>query len=348
MRLNGAAAPDKGIPQDLIEKAHCIVIVPDFKAEAFVFGGKNRKGYLFCRNSRGWSAPGTVRIEVGISCVLFLHLVVIVFGVRWALAGSPQFDVSNSASFTALASDPNPQEIIQRSVEANQADWKEADKYSFTERDEETPGDSVEKVKTYRVLMLEGSPYSRLIAVNDEPVPSERQAEEVRKLEREIYNRQHERKEERDQRIAKYSKERDQDHALLKEMAGALDYTVVGTESLDGHDVGVLDATSKSSYKPKNRETKILTGMIGKLWIDKATYQWVRVEAQVVRPISFLGFIAKVGPGTSFVLDQEPMSGNLWLPKHFSMKVNATILGFLHRNSSKDETYSDYRIEDRP
>ena len=38
------AAPDKGIPQDLLENAHCIVIVPDLKTAAFVFGGKYGKG----------------------------------------------------------------------------------------------------------------------------------------------------------------------------------------------------------------------------------------------------------------------------------------------------------------
>ena len=61
------AAPDKGIPQELLEKAHCIVIVPDLKTAAFVVGGKYGKGYLSCRNKRGagWSAPGTVRIEGG-------------------------------------------------------------------------------------------------------------------------------------------------------------------------------------------------------------------------------------------------------------------------------------------
>ena len=74
-RLNDAAivfsevmgTPDKGIPQDLLEKAHCIVIVPDLKTAAFVVGGKYGKGYLSCRSASGagWSAPGTVRIEGG-------------------------------------------------------------------------------------------------------------------------------------------------------------------------------------------------------------------------------------------------------------------------------------------
>src|SRR5438874_987393 len=61
------AAPDKGIPQEMLENAHCIVIVPGLKTAAFVFGGKFGKGYVSCRNKTGpgWSAPGTVRIEGG-------------------------------------------------------------------------------------------------------------------------------------------------------------------------------------------------------------------------------------------------------------------------------------------
>ena len=61
------AAPDKGIPEDLLAKAHCIVIVPGVKTAAFVVGAKYGKGYLSCRNRDGvgWSAPGTVRIEGG-------------------------------------------------------------------------------------------------------------------------------------------------------------------------------------------------------------------------------------------------------------------------------------------
>jgi lipid-binding SYLF domain-containing protein len=61
------STPDKGIPQELLENAHCIVIVPDMKTAAFLVGGKYGKGYMSCRNSStmGWSAPGTVRIEGG-------------------------------------------------------------------------------------------------------------------------------------------------------------------------------------------------------------------------------------------------------------------------------------------
>jgi len=61
------ATPDKGIPREMLEHAHCIVIVPDLKTGAFIFGAKYGKGILSCRNKvgAGWSAPGTVRIEGG-------------------------------------------------------------------------------------------------------------------------------------------------------------------------------------------------------------------------------------------------------------------------------------------
>lgn len=61
------STPDKGIPQELLENAHCIVIVPGMKKAAFIVGAKYGKGYLSCRarGAMGWSAPGTVRIEGG-------------------------------------------------------------------------------------------------------------------------------------------------------------------------------------------------------------------------------------------------------------------------------------------
>jgi len=60
------ATPDKSIPQDLLAKAHCIVIVPGLKQAAFAVGGKYGRGFAVCRRGRsGWGAPGAVRVEGG-------------------------------------------------------------------------------------------------------------------------------------------------------------------------------------------------------------------------------------------------------------------------------------------
>src|SRR5213593_1669905 len=74
-RLNAAAdvlseimsAPDKGIPQDLLDKAACAVIVPSVKKGAFIVGAKYGRGFIVCRRKSGrdWSAPAGVKVEGG-------------------------------------------------------------------------------------------------------------------------------------------------------------------------------------------------------------------------------------------------------------------------------------------
>jgi len=60
------AAPDKSIPQDLLNKASCVVLVPGLKKGAFVIGGKYGKGFAVCRAAQqGWGPPAAIRIEGG-------------------------------------------------------------------------------------------------------------------------------------------------------------------------------------------------------------------------------------------------------------------------------------------
>ncbi len=59
--------PDKGIPQELLEKAQCVVVVPGLKKGAFILGGKYGKGVVTCRKpgGTGWTAPASIRVEGG-------------------------------------------------------------------------------------------------------------------------------------------------------------------------------------------------------------------------------------------------------------------------------------------
>jgi len=60
-------ASDKGVPQDLLNKAACVVVVPNLKAGGFIIGGKYGKGFFTCRKTSGigWSAPGSIKITGG-------------------------------------------------------------------------------------------------------------------------------------------------------------------------------------------------------------------------------------------------------------------------------------------
>ena len=60
-------ASDKGIPQDLLNKAKCVVVVPGMKKAGFIFGAKYGRGFAACRRAggSGWSAPAAMRVEGG-------------------------------------------------------------------------------------------------------------------------------------------------------------------------------------------------------------------------------------------------------------------------------------------
>lgn len=60
-------AGDRGIPQDLLRKASCVVVVPNLKKGGFIVGAEYGKGFFTCRKSSGvgWSAPGSLRITGG-------------------------------------------------------------------------------------------------------------------------------------------------------------------------------------------------------------------------------------------------------------------------------------------
>jgi lipid-binding SYLF domain-containing protein len=58
-------ASDQGIPQDLLRKARCVIVVPGLKKVAFIGGGKYGRGYASCMTRKGWSPPAAVRIEGG-------------------------------------------------------------------------------------------------------------------------------------------------------------------------------------------------------------------------------------------------------------------------------------------
>ena len=59
------AVPDKDVPQNLWDKADCVIVVPSLKKAAFIVGGEYGKGLMSCRRSGGWSAPIFMELEKG-------------------------------------------------------------------------------------------------------------------------------------------------------------------------------------------------------------------------------------------------------------------------------------------
>jgi len=113
-------ASDKGIPQDLLQKAQCVVVVPGLKKVAFIGGGKYGRGYASCLTKKGWSAPafflvtgGSFGLQIGGQAGDLIMLIMNKDGMQHLL--SSQFALGADAS---VAAGP-----VGRHAEGN-TDWK--------------------------------------------------------------------------------------------------------------------------------------------------------------------------------------------------------------------------------
>jgi hypothetical protein len=228
--------------------------------------------------------------------------------------------------------------VLQKSTEKNDIYWNAAPEYDYLETDGQPGGGT----KTFEELMILGSRYERLVAINGNPLSPGQEAQEQRKLNATIMRRQNESQEDRDQRLAKEEQVRKRDHALIEQIPKAFDFDYLKDEQLAGRDCYVLRAIPKPGYQPPNRETQVLKGAQGRIWVDKETYNWIKAEAEVIRPVSIVSYLARVEPGTRFELDTAPVSDEVWMPSHFTMKARAKILLVFPHESSQDESYYGY------
>jgi hypothetical protein len=192
--------------------------------------------------------------------------------------------------------------------------------------------------------MIDCSPYQRLIEINGEPLDAAQRLAEAQKEQRERRRRAHESAEERKTRIAKYERDRRRDNQMMNQLSVAFTFKLVGTQTVRGFNVYDLKATPRPGYRPVNMSSQVLPGMTGELWIDQKTFQWVKVTAQVIHPVSIEGFLAQVEPGTHFELERSPVGdGSAWLVSHFAMSSNAKVLYMFSHSSQEDDTFWDYQ-----
>jgi lipid-binding SYLF domain-containing protein len=100
------STPDKGIPEEVLNGAKCIVIVPDLIKGGFVFGAKHGRGVATCRTSDGWSAPafisvggGSWGLQIGVEDIDLVMLVMNDRGLQHLL--SSKFELTGEGSVAA-------------------------------------------------------------------------------------------------------------------------------------------------------------------------------------------------------------------------------------------------------
>jgi lipid-binding SYLF domain-containing protein len=100
------SAPDKGIPEEILEHAKCVAVVPHMIKGGFVFGAENGRGVATCRTAEGWSAPaffaitgGSWGLQIGVEGVDLVMIIQNDRGMRQLLAS--KFQIGGDASAAA-------------------------------------------------------------------------------------------------------------------------------------------------------------------------------------------------------------------------------------------------------
>src|SRR5678815_4551966 len=98
-------APDKGIPEEVLSNAKCILVVPNLIKGGFIFGGKHGRGVATCRTSNGWSAPAFVSVgggswglQIGVEGVDLVMLIMNDQGFQHLLSSKFQLTGEGSAA----------------------------------------------------------------------------------------------------------------------------------------------------------------------------------------------------------------------------------------------------------
>ncbi len=99
------AAPDKGIPEEVVSDAKCIVVVPHLVKAGFILGGKHGRGVASCRTATGWSAPAFVSVgggswglQIGVESVDLVMLIMNDRGLQHLLSSKFQLSGEGSAA----------------------------------------------------------------------------------------------------------------------------------------------------------------------------------------------------------------------------------------------------------
>jgi SH3 domain-containing YSC84-like protein 1 len=99
------AMPDNGIPEEVLEHAKCVAVVPHMVKGGFVFGGKGGKGVATCRTANGWSAPAFITIsggswglQIGVEAVDLVMIIQNEKGMQKLLSSNFQLGADASAA----------------------------------------------------------------------------------------------------------------------------------------------------------------------------------------------------------------------------------------------------------
>jgi len=220
--------------------------------------------------------------------------------------------------------------------------------YTYIERDEEHRVDGKgavksTEVKTYEVMELYGEQVQRLIEKDGKPLNAKDAAKEEEKIQKALDKRKNESEGDRRKRQEKEAKEREDERKFVREVADAYNFNLVGTELLGNREVWVIDGEPRPGFEPRMKESKLLTKVRGRVWIDKNDLQLAKMDVEILDTISWGLFLARIHKGTRFTLEQTRVNDEVWLPLHVAAHVDVRLALLKNFDVNVEQSYRDYK-----
>ena len=220
--------------------------------------------------------------------------------------------------------------------------------YTYVERQEAHKLDghgAVKKIesRTSEVLEIYGELVARLTAKDDKPLPADEAKKEDEKIQKIIDKRKNESEADRRKRVEREEKSREEDRKFVLEIADAFNFRLVGSEVFDGRDAWVLEGEPRPGYEPKRREARILSKFKGRVWIDKAEAQWVKLDITAIDTISVGFVLARIHKGTRVLIELTRVNDEVWLPNLVQLHLDARVALFKSYDEDIERTYRDYK-----
>ncbi len=239
-------------------------------------------------------------------------------------------------------------ELLRRAEEKDLENDKQQRDYTYIERVDRHELDGKGSVKkaetrTSEVLQIYGEDVERLIAKDDKPLSHDDAKKEDDKIQKIIDKRKKESEEDRRKRLAKEEKDREEDRKFVLEVADAFNFRLVGSEVIDGRDTWVFEGEPRPGFEPKERNAKILGKFKGRVWIDKAESEWVKLDITAIDTISFGLVLARIHKGTHLIVELTRVNDEVWLPKRVQLHFDARIALFKSYDDDVEQTYRDYK-----
>jgi hypothetical protein len=250
-------------------------------------------------------------------------------------------------ALTGQGAAPDVREVLRNAFANVQKNNKVADQYNYKERQvvrhlNSNGAVTKTEIRTYDVIQIEGTPWRRLVAKDDQPLPPGEERKEQQRIDKETRQRAGETPAERQKRIQKHEKQRQEQEEIDREVLDAFSFRLAGRESVAGVACLVIEGTPKPDYRPRKKETALLKHLGGRLWISEDSNEFVKMEANVLEDISFGWFLAKLKKGGRIALEQTRVNEEVWLPHSLSLRLGARAL-IKQINLEAQVSYFDYK-----